>query len=186
MQDEVLAKVLVTDVEAVPRYTIIDQNGNTIAQNATIILQNEVVQEGTPINTNTLLTPATAQAIGEAKGVAAPETVNEALNLLIAAGIKFYSINTNFALSWESVTNKPYKYIKTASFMSGGVPCDFGTMDTMLVAVSPAANSIDDWLKYGIVCVEHEGASLTFVANSIPTTDLLLDIIVAVLPMTEA
>lgn len=179
MQDEVLAKALITDVEAVPRYTIIDQNGNTIAQNATIILQNTVLQEGTPINTNTLLTPATAQAIGDAKGVEPPETVNEALSLLMAAGVKYYTGTINTSV-WSPVTGATYKYSGTVTVTGA----DFGTMTTALVAISPTADVITEWLNNGVMALTHGGTNITFASNKLPENALTF--IAAVLPMTEA
>lgn len=52
--DEVLGKALSSDSAVVPRFTIKDANGNIVAQNATIELDNPIVTAGTPVNKQVL------------------------------------------------------------------------------------------------------------------------------------
>ena len=47
--DEVLGKVG-RDTEAIPRYDLIDQNGNTIATNVKLVLKNRIITAGMPVN----------------------------------------------------------------------------------------------------------------------------------------
>lgn len=49
-RDEVLEKALSTDETAIPRFNIIDADGNVIYRNARLELANRVVTPGTPIN----------------------------------------------------------------------------------------------------------------------------------------
>lgn len=55
MQNEILKPVLDTDEVAVPRYDIVGPNGSVIQQNVELRLKNEVVQEGTPYDEESVL-----------------------------------------------------------------------------------------------------------------------------------
>lgn len=55
MQNEILKPVLDTDEVAVPRYDIVGPNGAVIQQNVELRLKNEVVQEGTPYDEESVL-----------------------------------------------------------------------------------------------------------------------------------
>ena len=55
MQNEILKPVLDTDEVAVPRYDIVGPNGSVIQQNVELRLKNEVVQEGTPYDEESIL-----------------------------------------------------------------------------------------------------------------------------------
>lgn len=47
--DEVLGKVG-SDTEVIPRYDIVDQNGNTVATNVKLVLKNQVITAGMPVD----------------------------------------------------------------------------------------------------------------------------------------
>lgn len=47
--DEVLSKVG-SDTEVIPRYDIVDQNGNTVATNVKLVLKNQVITAGMPVD----------------------------------------------------------------------------------------------------------------------------------------
>ena len=47
--DEVLGRVG-RDTEAIPRYDLVDQNGNTIATNVKLVLKNKIITAGMPVN----------------------------------------------------------------------------------------------------------------------------------------
>lgn len=47
--DEVLGKIG-SDTEVIPRYDIIDQNGNTVATNVKLVLKNQVITAGMPVD----------------------------------------------------------------------------------------------------------------------------------------
>ena len=47
--DEVLGKVG-RDTEAIPRYDLVDQNGNTVATNVKLVLKNKIITAGMPVN----------------------------------------------------------------------------------------------------------------------------------------
>ena len=76
MQNEILKPVLDTDEAAVPRYDIVGPNGSVIQQNVELRLKNEVMQEGTPLDKNSLLRDETAAAL---KLSQSDPTVNDAL-----------------------------------------------------------------------------------------------------------
>lgn len=58
MQNEILKPVLSTDETPVPRYDIVNPNGNVVQHNVEIRLNNEVEREGTPYDADSVL-PAT-------------------------------------------------------------------------------------------------------------------------------
>ena len=47
--DEVLGKVG-SDTEVIPRYDIVDQNGHTVATNVKLVLKNQVITAGMPVD----------------------------------------------------------------------------------------------------------------------------------------
>lgn len=64
MQDEILSPVLPSDSNAVPRYNIIGQDGNTLFPNVQLQLQNEIIQEGTPFDTEHILPSSVCTLLG--------------------------------------------------------------------------------------------------------------------------
>lgn len=64
MKDEILAPVRVEDVEAIPRYNLIDTSGTPLYKNVEIQLANEIIQQGTPYNTASVLNDDVAQMYG--------------------------------------------------------------------------------------------------------------------------
>ncbi len=53
-RDEVLGKAVSTDSTVIPRYNLVDPNGNVVATNVQLVLQNPVVTEGTNVDKATL------------------------------------------------------------------------------------------------------------------------------------
>lgn len=64
MQDEILSPVLPSDSNAVPRYNIIGQDGDTLFPNVQLQLQNEIIQEGTPFDTEHILPSSVCTLLG--------------------------------------------------------------------------------------------------------------------------
>lgn len=158
MQDEILGKALVSDSSPVPRYTIRDAEGNIIAVNATIELSNPVEQEGTPINTATLLTKETANKFKSA----IPATVNEAIALLSQGQGRTFegSISTS---AWSAGLATV-----TISEDTGSRPTD------CLVYVIPNTDStnVEAWKKARVKCYDNNGTHLYFKASQNPTRNL--------------
>lgn len=82
MQNEILKPVLDTDEVAVPRYDIVGPNGSVIQQNVELRLKNEVVQEGTPYDEESVL-PASLREQLELPQSATPA---EAMAALLTKG----------------------------------------------------------------------------------------------------
>lgn len=78
MQNEILKPVLDTDEVAVPRYDIVGPNGSVIQQNVELRLKNEVVQEGTPYDEESVL-PASLRERLDLPQSATPAKAMEAL-----------------------------------------------------------------------------------------------------------
>lgn len=156
MQDEILGKALITDAAAVPRYRIVAEDGTVLAENATIALMNPVEQEGTPVNTATLLSNETAQKFKST----VPATVNEAISMLAEGqGVAF--AGQIVASAWSS---------KEAAIT---IPYDTGTRDTdALVMIIPqvTTDNINTWKASGIKCYKNQGTVLTFKCTSQPTS----------------
>lgn len=49
-KDEILGKAVSGDATAIPRYTLVDENGNTVAQHVALQLENPITQPGMPYN----------------------------------------------------------------------------------------------------------------------------------------
>lgn len=64
MQDEILSPVLPSDSNAVPRYNIIGQDGDTLFPNVQLQLQNKIIQEGTPFDTEHILPSSVCTLLG--------------------------------------------------------------------------------------------------------------------------
>lgn len=64
MQNEILKPVLDTDTTAVPRYDIISATGEILYQNVKMQLKNEVMQEGTPYDTASVLPNSLCDQLG--------------------------------------------------------------------------------------------------------------------------
>lgn len=67
MQNEILKPVLDTDEAAVPRYDIVGPTGAVIQQNVEFRLKNEVVQEGTPYDEESVLPTSLRERLNLAK-----------------------------------------------------------------------------------------------------------------------
>ena len=75
MKDEVLDKALAGDPDVIPRYDIIDSDGNYIAHDVRLVLSNPVLTEGTVLNKQTLLKDTTAVLYGLSAESAVPDDV---------------------------------------------------------------------------------------------------------------
>lgn len=82
MQNEILKPVLDTDEVAVPRYDIVSPSGAVVQQNVELRLKNEVVQEGTPYDEESVL-PA---SLREQLALPQSATPAEAMSAIIKAG----------------------------------------------------------------------------------------------------
>lgn len=156
MQDEILGKAATSDTSAVPRYQIVDSNGTVVAANATIMLMNPVEQEGTPINTATLLSQNTAQLFKNT----IPATVNEALALLATGQGKSFDGQISVE-AWS------------AGLASITIPIDTGNQDTdSLVLVIPvtSTSNMNVWSSAEVKCYQNIGTTLKFKAKSTPTS----------------
>lgn len=69
MQNEILSKVYSTDETAIPRYVIKDVDGSVLHEGVEISLMNQVMQQGTPYDVNSILPD-------ELAAVVCPGTVN--------------------------------------------------------------------------------------------------------------
>ena len=73
MKDEVLQKVLSADVTVIPRYDVVMPDGTKVAENVQLILKNQVLTAGTPLNKQSLLKDTTAAALGLSGATALPD-----------------------------------------------------------------------------------------------------------------
>lgn len=64
MQNEILKPVLATDETAIPRYDIVNPDGSVTQQNVELRLKNQVIQEGTPYDEESVLPAKLATQLG--------------------------------------------------------------------------------------------------------------------------
>ena len=64
MKDEVLQKALSSDSVVIPRYDVLLPDGTKVAENVQLILKNEILTAGTPLNMHTLLKDSTSEMYG--------------------------------------------------------------------------------------------------------------------------
>lgn len=79
MKDEVLAKAIASDEEVIPRYDIVLPDGTVFAQNAKLVLKNEVLTQGTPLNAQNLLSDDTSAALWLQDSKATPDEAFKAI-----------------------------------------------------------------------------------------------------------
>ena len=79
MKDEVLEKALGTDASVIPRYDIVKPDGTKVAENVQVVLKNNVLVSGTPLNKQSLLKDDTASAFELNPATAVPD---DALKLI--------------------------------------------------------------------------------------------------------
>ena len=114
MQNEILKPVLETDEVAVPRYDIVNPDGSVIQQNVELRLKNQVMQEGTPYDEESVLPFELATQLG----LTATATPAQVLQLLAT---KSYSkdetlsneTKTLFSLGTDAVPNDVFALTKT-------------------------------------------------------------------------
>lgn len=75
MKDEVLEKVIAEDSTVIPRYDIVKPDGTKVAENVQIVLKNNILVAGTPLNKQSLLKDNTATAYGMNVTNALPDDV---------------------------------------------------------------------------------------------------------------
>lgn len=73
MKDEVLKKLNNTDASVIPRYEIVDAQGNVLYSRVQIRLMNTVTQQGTPLNAQNLLSDYTSQLMGLDPATSTPD-----------------------------------------------------------------------------------------------------------------
>ena len=73
MKDEVLKKLNNTDSTVIPRYNIVLPTGEVLASRAQIILQNTILEKGTPLNAANLLSDTTSEDIGLDPATSTPD-----------------------------------------------------------------------------------------------------------------
>ena len=81
MQNEILKPVLATDETAIPRYDIVNPDGSVAQQNVELRLKNEVMQQGTPYDEESVL-PATLR---EKLGLSFESTPADALLAILSS-----------------------------------------------------------------------------------------------------
>ena len=64
MQNEILKPVLATDETAIPRYDIVNPDGSVAQQNIELRLKNEVMQQGTPYDEESVLPATLCEKLG--------------------------------------------------------------------------------------------------------------------------
>lgn len=136
MQNEILKPVLETDETAIPRYDIVNPDGSVTQQNVELRLKNQVMQEGTPYDEESVLPAELATQLG----LTATATPAQALQIL---AVKSYSkdetisnkTKTLFGLGADAVPDDvflllgnyiPYPYglliVRVSDSNGGGVP----------------------------------------------------------------
>lgn len=79
MRDEVLEKALGTDSSVIPRYDIVKPDGTKVAENVQVVLKNNVLVSGTPLNKQSLLKDDTAAALDLNPTTAVPDDALKAI-----------------------------------------------------------------------------------------------------------
>lgn len=75
MRDEVLQKALSTDTTVIPRYDVVKPDGTKVAENVQLVLKNEVLTPGTPLNKQNLLSDDVSRAYDLDPGTSSPNVV---------------------------------------------------------------------------------------------------------------
>lgn len=73
MKDEVLKKLNNTDSSVIPRYDIVLPTGEVVYSRVQLILQNTVLEEGTPLNKANLLSDDTSASLGLDPATSTPD-----------------------------------------------------------------------------------------------------------------
>ena len=133
MKDEVLKKLNNTDSEIIPRYDIILPTGEIIYSGVQIVLKNEVLEPGTPLNKQNLLSDDTSVALGLDPTTSTPDEAFRTLkkllsgfcpkvNVVFTAGGTVYIRNetTLETVSCPVPTSGPYAGVATVDLYEYG------------------------------------------------------------------
>ena len=111
MQNEILKPVLETDETAIPRYDIVNPDGSVAQQNIELRLKNEVMQQGTPYDEESVLPAQLATQLG----LPTTATPAQALQLLATnlkkiepIGTVKTSLRTDLSDDWLLANGEPY------------------------------------------------------------------------------
>lgn len=188
MQNEILRPVLETDETAIPRYDIVNPDGSVAQQNIELRLKNEVMQHGTPYDTESVL-PAT---LCEKLGLPSSATPANAFEAVIAkAGAKIsmnapteqdnsasgYSIGTTWLRPKYTLYNLAYNksvedFIATACVVTkdNQTVTATGNGNDKVISVSVNHGSNTGWL-YCVVTPDATAVSARVIAGA---TDIAL------------
>lgn len=167
MQNEILRPVLDTDTTAVPRYDVISATGEVLYQNVKLQLKNEVMQEGTPYDTASVL----PNSLCDQLGIPQTSTPADASAALLRKSTSVKVNTTLYASSWT--TEK--KYTLSNSNITA----------TSAVELLPRENNgitqaqLEELSNAMIVGGTQAAGSIQLVAlGYIPTTDIPVTIII--------
>lgn len=184
MQNEILKPVLETDETAIPRYDIVNPDGSVAQQNVELRLKNEVMQQGTPYDEESVLPAQLATQLG------LPTTATPAQALQLIA-TKSYNkaetlsneTKTKFGLGPDAVPDdafqmalnmipSPYGLLVVRSKNSSGNSVTVG------FSITPSANTISSGVtnENGLFSVYAEPGNYSvtvdtgiFVSSEVPT-----------------
>lgn len=183
MQNEILKPVLATDETAIPRYDIVNPDGSVAQQNVELRLKNEVMQQGTPYDEESVLpatlreklglpnsaTPANAFEAVVAKAGAKVSMNEPSTNDNIAAG---YSIGAMWLRPSFIMTNLCFDTLQDSFTMSGGTASKVfqtftftGNGDDKVISATMSLPSTDGWL-YAVITPDETASSARLVIGS--------------------
>lgn len=144
MQNEILKPVLATDESAVPRYDIVSPTGSVLQQNVELRLKNEVMQEGTPYDEDSVLPAELATQLG-LPATATPAQAFQKLATLAKSssiGDMKDTVNTDLGDSWllcnGDVVNRA-EYPELYSILEQAGITGYHNLD---LEVTPAATNV--------------------------------------------
>ncbi|MGN1230060.1 MAG: hypothetical protein ACI4T5_10475 [Prevotella sp.] len=135
MRNEILKPVLDTDEVAVPRYDVVGPDGAVLQQNVELRLKNEVMQQGTPYDENSVLPDDLSESLDLDPKTSTPA---QALRKIIAntkegapkIGDTLTTIRTDLGENWllcngENIDETAYPELYKTSFIYGTeIPVD--------------------------------------------------------------
>ena len=149
MKDEVLKKLNNTDSSVIPRYNIVAPDGTVIGSRVQIILQNTVLEQGTPLNKANLLSDDTSIALGLDPATSTPD---EALRLL---GKILNSITPKLAVEYLVGSTVYVKNMTTNETVSQVIPLT-GTDRGFASFNIYEFNGYEYWATYNGVSTSHD------------------------------
>ena len=182
MQNEILKPVLATDETAIPRYDIVNPDGSVSQQNVELRLKNEVMQQGTPYDEESVLPATLCEKLGLPNS-ATPANAFEAV--LAKAGAKVsmneptsqdniaagYSTGAMWLRPYYTLTNMVYA-LEASSITpsactvnkSGQTFTVAGNGDDKVISVSYTMPTNNGWL-YAVVTPDSTASSATIVVG---------------------